>query len=100
MNSAKAVPPLKLIEDRLLRIFEDYVNGKDVSPAMVFGTEGFIDVCCSSGLVVKEDVALLMANLHQQVFASPLLPMSGDMPGDKIRIPPLMKRAPVYPSTH
>ncbi len=84
------------VEARLLAIFNAYERGEDVPPALVFRTEGFIEAGCSMGLVIESDMVALIQRLHKQVFNTELTLI----PSDKIHIPSLMKRAPVYPSTH
>lgn len=83
------------LAERLLGIFNAYANGNDVPPAQVFRTEGFIEAGCCIGLVSEQTVRELMQSLYRQVFDSEFPAMTG--PG--IQIPPLMRRAPVYPST-
>ncbi|MFT5691950.1 MAG: hypothetical protein ACI92E_001281 [Oceanicoccus sp.] len=86
---------LSSIEDRLKAIYVDYASGKDVPPAMLFRTEGFMEAACFSGLVNEEEVRSLMVVTQKAVFGHAL----SNAQEVGLAIHSSMKRAPVYPST-
>ena len=83
------------VERRLLAIFNAYQDNKDVAPAILFRTEGFIEAGCELGLLTQEQAAALIATVWKSVFGQNL-PESASK---SIHIPVAMQRAPVYPST-
>jgi len=83
------------ISRRIEDIYRRWAEGEDVSPALVFRTEGFIEAVCDGGAVSKDEVLALMNTLHQQQF-NRALAAAAEGP---IRIHGAMRRAPVYPST-
>jgi hypothetical protein len=102
----------KLIKQRLVLIFTAYQRGEDVSPAQLYRAEGVVEACCDLGLTTQDQALRLMDDTYQQVFNQPPPPMyknlgyknsgykqEGDKKGLAFKIPALMKRAPVYPST-
>lgn len=86
---------LSSIEGRLKTIYVDYASGKDVPPATLFRTEGFLEAACFSGLVKEEEIRSLMLVAQKAVFGHAL----SNTQEDGLTIHSSMKRAPVYPST-
>lgn len=83
------------LKARLLNIFQDYAQGLDVSPAMRYRTEGFAQALVAMGALSERQCIDIMAEIYQAVFGDAL-----DISTmTSLRIPPVMKRAPVYPST-
>lgn len=83
-----------LIEQRLNKIFADYQSGQDVSPALRFATEGMMELALAAGLLTQKQLNSSLNNCYRRCFNNPAEP-SLVAP----RIPALMKRAPVVPTT-
>lgn len=86
---------LNSIEDRLKAIYVSYASGKDVPPATLFRTEGFLEAACFSGFVNEEEIKSLMVLTQKTIFGRAL----SNGQGVGLTIHSAMKRAPVYPST-
>jgi hypothetical protein len=84
------------IESRFLEIFNAYANGQDVAPAQLYRAEGFCEAGCYLSLATEAELIALMKKIHRQVFNTEL--SGSNQSGGGVRIPSLMKRAPVYPS--
>ncbi len=92
---------LQEVRERITAIFTDYHNGNDVPPGMRLRLEGFIQAGLRFALVDRSAVEKILVDTHQQVFGAPMPESfpSFDEADQIIPIPPLMQRAPVYPST-
>lgn len=79
---------------RLADIFSAYKAGKDVSPAMRYRAEGFIEAAIEQGGLSHEE----LAQIHQQAFHAAY---GDDMALDTegCDIPAMMVKAPVKPTT-
>lgn len=84
----------KQLRERLHTIFQDYAQGLDVSPAARYRTEGFAEALITMGELSEQQCIEMMAEVYQTVFAAAM----DTSAITQMRIPPLMKRAPVYPS--
>jgi hypothetical protein len=83
------------VESRLSLIFNAYRNNKDIAPAVLFRTEGFIEAGCEMGLITKNQATDLIATAWSRVFEQAMPESNSKL----IHIPTAMPRAPVYPST-
>ena len=86
---------LGLIEERVLFFYRAFYQGKDVSPAFQFRTEGLMEAAQLQHLATDDALQQLKRDCYQQVFAEPL---SAEDLGEPAQLMTLMKRAPVYPS--
>lgn len=88
-------PLLVLIERRILSFYSAFYEGKDVSPAVQFRTEGLMEAAQLQHLIRDDELQQLKRDCYQQVFTE-LLPENNL--GEPTQLMTLMKRAPVYPS--
>ena len=85
---------IQFLSERLRAIFSAYNKGLDVSPALRFQVEGIMQTGMALSMVSRSELDDLLKCLYQQVFDT-AAPESLQAP----YIPPLMKRAPVRPTT-
>lgn len=95
MNTLSPEDLCKQLEMRLQSIFEDYAQGLDVPPANRYRTEGFAQALVAMGALSEQQCIELMAGVYKDVFGTVL--DTSAMTG--LHIPPVMKRAPVFPSS-
>ena len=88
-------PLIDLIKSRLDNIFTAYVQGRDVAPAERFRTEGMMEAICVLKLCSEDEARELLQVCWRKHFEQDL----PETPENALRIPVMMKRAPVYPST-
>lgn len=86
---------LRRFEDQLLLLFSSLQAGRDVAPARHYRLEGFADALVALELVSETALAGMIDTAYRQVFGE-APPASADA---STRIPCIMARAPVYPST-
>ena len=82
------------IAKRLTQIFAAYKQGYDVSPALKYRTEGFIEAGLMAGAIKKDELVDLLYRCYKQVFGE-----DASMVFEPGVVPAMMKRAPVKPST-
>ena len=86
------------LQERLEDYFKRYADGLDVTPAMRFGTEGYIQAGLDLALITPEDVVALKQQAYRQFSGSIDTAVLAALSGDHY-LPSIMKRAPVKPST-
>ncbi len=86
---------MAIIESRLHEIFAAYAEGLDVAPAKRFRTEGLMEAACMLEMSDQNTVMSLVQSCWREHFEQDF----PDVEEGILRIPVLMKRAPVYPST-
>lgn len=88
-------PLLVLVEERVLSFYRAFYEGKDISPAFQFRTEGLMEAARLQHLMADEALQQLKRDCYQQIFADSI---PEESLGDPTQLMTLMKRAPVYPS--
>lgn len=86
---------VETLDARLRAIFAAYRDNEDVSPAQRFRVEGFAEALILAGELSEPHWIAMIARLYQEEVGQ-VLPESA---AGSNRIPLLMQRAPVYPST-
>ncbi|MFA7555109.1 MAG: hypothetical protein WCY88_12730 [Spongiibacteraceae bacterium] len=86
---------IESIQSQLFDIFSAYAQGKDVPPATLFRTEGFIEAGCYMECVTIAEARALVHAVYRQVFDAEM----SAMPAGTIHLANFMPRAPVYAST-
>lgn len=89
---------------RLATVFEAWALGRDVAPGERLRLEGFMQAGIVLGLATRQQVLACMAEICREYLGeaamehceAPFPPMAD--PGI-LPLPPLMRRAPVVPST-
>lgn len=84
-----------VLTDRLRQVFAAYQRGEDVSPAQRFRLEGFAEALILSGEISEPEWIALIARLYQEELGQALPESAAGV----ARVPLLMQRAPVFPST-
>ena len=80
-------------ERRLRDVLLAFKRGEDVAPALNFRTEGFFEAGVFLGLVTEQQLSELLVRLQREVLDS----ADQRLLADQLRIPAMMRRAPVIP---
>lgn len=91
MNTAVYHEQLQL---RLRRIFTAYSQGMDVSPGEQLRCEGFLEAGLVTGQLTRDEAEAMVAATYVSVYGE-AWPFAF---GERIEIPVLKMRAPVWPS--
>ncbi len=86
---------LALLEARLCAIYQAFADGRDVSPAYRYRTEGYLEAALELGFFSEQQCADLQGRLQRDILGKECA-LGQEQPA---RVPVIMKRAPVYPST-
>lgn len=100
--------PIALLENQLRGIFDDLAGGDDVAPARRYRAEGFADALVAMGRMTLPEFHGFIAVAYQRAYGNDLpehfltgtdADINIGSETGECRIPGVMKRAPVYPST-